>query len=48
MRVLDLFGGTGAWSAPYREAGHTVCVVDPLAERLPGNLPITVQAYARG
>lgn len=27
--VLDLCGGTGAWSRPYREAGYDVRVVDP-------------------
>lgn len=26
--VLDLCGGTGAWSEPYREAGYTVDVID--------------------
>ena len=28
--ILDLCGGTGAWSAPYREAGYDVRVVDVL------------------
>lgn len=28
MLILDLCGGTGAWSAPYREAGYCVEVVD--------------------
>lgn len=27
-RILDLCGGTGAWSAPYVEAGYTVELVD--------------------
>ncbi len=27
-RILDLCGGTGAWSAPYREAGYDVEVID--------------------
>lgn len=26
-RILDLCGGTGAWSAPYRDAGYDVTVV---------------------
>jgi hypothetical protein len=26
--VLDLCGGTGAWSRPYAEAGYDVCIVD--------------------
>jgi len=29
--ILDLCGGTGAWSQPYRDAGYDVQVVDPLA-----------------
>jgi site-specific DNA-cytosine methylase len=29
--ILDLCGGTGAWSAPYREAGYTVKIIDPYA-----------------
>jgi hypothetical protein len=28
--VIDLCGGTGAWSAPYREAGYLVKVIDRL------------------
>ena len=27
--ILDLCGGTGAWSAPYRAAGYEVITVDP-------------------
>lgn len=30
--ILDLCGGTGAWSAPYREAGYDVRIIDPLAD----------------
>lgn len=29
--ILDLCGGTGEWSAPYRDAGYNVVVVDPYA-----------------
>ena len=29
--ILDLCGGTGAWSRPYRDAGYNVTIVDPLA-----------------
>lgn len=29
--ILDLCGGTGAWSEPYREAGYDVRVVDPVS-----------------
>lgn len=32
MLILDLCGGTGAWSQPYREAGYCVEIVDPLAD----------------
>lgn len=27
--ILDLCGGTGGWSKPYRDAGYTVYIVDP-------------------
>jgi len=30
--ILDLCGGTGAWSQPYKDAGYCVQVVDPLAD----------------
>lgn len=29
--ILDLCGGTGSWSKPYREAGYTVKIIDPYA-----------------
>jgi hypothetical protein len=29
-RIVDLAGGTGAWSEPYRQAGYDVEIVDPL------------------
>lgn len=38
--ILDLCGGTGAWSAPYRAAGYAVVIVDPLADP-----PDTVESY---
>lgn len=28
--ILDLCGGTGAWSRPYRNAGYDVRIIDPL------------------
>ena len=28
--ILDLCGGTGAWSAPYKDAGYDVRVIDPV------------------
>src|SRR5688572_13348334 len=30
LRILDLCGGTGAWSQPYRDAGYDVDLIDPL------------------
>lgn len=30
--ILDLCGGTGSWSKPYRDAGYDVRVIDPLSE----------------
>ena len=30
--ILDLCGGSGSWSMPYREAGYDVRVVDPLVD----------------
>ena len=29
--ILDVCGGTGSWSQPYRDAGYTVVVLDPEA-----------------
>lgn len=29
--ILDLCGGSGAWSEPYRKVGYDVRIVDPLA-----------------
>jgi site-specific DNA-cytosine methylase len=30
VRILDLCGGSGAWSQPYRDAGYDVEIVDPV------------------
>lgn len=30
LLILDLCGGSGAWSQPYREAGYQVEIVDPV------------------
>lgn len=30
--ILDLCGGTGSWSKPYKEAGYDVRIIDPLAD----------------
>jgi hypothetical protein len=32
MLILDLCGGTGAWSRPYAEAGYRVEIVDPIVD----------------
>lgn len=32
MRILDLCGGSGAWSQPYADAGYDVEIVDPLRD----------------
>ena len=29
-RIIDLCGGTGAWSQPYADAGYDVLIVDPI------------------
>lgn len=42
--ILDLCGGTGAWSLPYKEAGYRVVVVDPAA----GGADVRELMYRRG
>jgi hypothetical protein len=42
--ILDLCGGTGSWSAPYREAGHDVLIVDPVATG-DGAVPVDVRLW---
>jgi site-specific DNA-cytosine methylase len=32
MRILDLCGGSGAWSKPYAEAGYDVEIIDQIAD----------------
>jgi site-specific DNA-cytosine methylase len=32
FRILDLCGGSGAWSKPYADAGYDVIVVDPVVD----------------
>lgn len=44
MLILDLCGGTGAWSQPYRAAGYRVVVVDPNCE-LPDAVREDVRLY---
>jgi hypothetical protein len=42
--ILDLCGGTGSWSMPYREAGYHVITVDPFAEP-PGSVREDVRLF---
>ncbi len=42
--ILDLCGGTGAWSQPYREAGYMVVIVDPWYKG-EGRLTETVEKF---
>ena len=43
--ILDLCGGTGGWSIPYRLAGYRVIIVDPLADDHPDNLHLKVEEF---
>jgi hypothetical protein len=44
MTILDLCGGTGSWSRPYRDAGYTVLVVDP-AEDVAADIVADVRTW---
>ncbi len=44
--ILDLCGGTGAWSAPYKLRGYHVIIVDPLALATPNNWRVPVEEFA--
>ncbi len=48
MLILDLCGGTGSWSQPYREAGYCVEVVDPRQGGRDVRLLQRVKAGVRG
>lgn len=43
--ILDLCGGTGGWSEPYRKAGYSVIIVDPLAHPGSDNFCGTLQQF---
>lgn len=43
MLILDLCGGSGAWSKPYADAGYDVVVIDPAA----GTGDVRFYAYQR-
>jgi len=32
MIILDLCGGTGSWSNPYKDAGYDVRIIDPIVD----------------
>jgi hypothetical protein len=48
MRILDLCGGTGSWSAPYREAGYDVDIVDPVADGRDVRLLARINGHIHG
>lgn len=48
MLILDLCGGSGAWSQPYRDAGYCVEVIDPVADGRDVRLLQRVSAGVRG
>lgn len=37
--ILDLCGGTGAWSRPYKEAGYDVRIITPPGQDIKGYHP---------
>lgn len=43
--ILDLCGGTGSWSRPYRELGYEVLIVDPGSD-VPGAILEDVRLWA--
>lgn len=48
LRILDLCGGSGSWSRPYRDAGYDVEVVDPVADGRDVRLLQRVTAHIHG
>ena len=48
MLILDLCGGTGAWSAPYAAAGYRVDIIDPLVDGRDVRLLQRIRAGVRG
>lgn len=48
LRILDLCGGSGAWSQPYREAGYDVEVVDPATDGRDVRLLTAKQGHIHG
>ena len=48
MRILDLCGGSGAWSQPYADAGYDVEIVDPVRDGCDVRLFQRVSARVHG
>ncbi len=48
MLILDLCGGKGSWSKPYKDAGYCVEIVDPIADGRDARLLQRVSAGVRG
>lgn len=48
LKVLDLCGGTGAWSSPYREAGYDVELVDSLVDGRDARLLQRLRGHFQG
>lgn len=47
-RILDLCGGTGSWSKPYRDAGYDVEIVDPVVDGRDARLLQRLRGCFRG
>ena len=47
MLILDLCGGTGAWSAPYRNAGYHTLIIDPAIECIDLGIKCTVEQFIK-
>lgn len=48
MRILDLCGGSGAWSRPYAEDGYDVLIVDPVHDGQDVRLLSAKQGHVHG
>lgn len=48
LRILDLCGGSGAWSQPYADAGYDVDVVDPVKDGRDVRLLERINAHVHG
>lgn len=48
MRILDLCGGSGAWSKPYADAGYDVEIVDPVHDGRDARLLQRLRGWFQG